>query len=571
MMGQIHKYVKLRFPWFIKLWHQFIDGLYNNRTLWLLLWGASMLSIIDIPISIEFHMPHTLQVAYTVFVGVFKSTLIFICFLLCNKYKWSRIIAYIAIGLLILLSIINYSSLHFFGFGITRRMISIVMQTNSGETAEFLSYVGSLITDTLLSWTFWLTIAGCCSIMYLIRFIPKNILSWTVTAFSAVGFTIVLVFSITFTSGRTAHSLLLRMIKYGIETYQDLKHLNELIQDMPPLPDADTISSTHAASTVVIVIGESASRIHWSIYGYPLSTTPRISAMSDSLYIMSDVIGSSTSTSLNMENILTFRNDDTPEGNTLHYPRLIDLFNRAGYKTFWLSNQEKSGLISNLSAALVSNADEINYVGAQSSEDLLISRFDEVLLPYLQKALNDNAKYKMIFLHLHGSHVVYSSRFPSEARYFTADSIKVARSNMGYSDDEAYTIAEYDNSIRYTDQLLGDILKEISKSLEPTVFIYFSDHGVNVYDTDKIHGRSERYVMVPAIAYLNSTYRHYNPDIAAAFERAVNLPISTASLTYPLMTLTGTTYSHYEPTRDFLSTQYLCRHRYVDGEQWKWE
>lgn len=530
-----------------------------------------MLSIIDIPISIEFHMPHTLQVAYTVFASMFKATLIFICILPCSRYKLSRIISYIAVILFILLAIVNYSSLHFFGFGITRRMISVIMQTNAGETAEFLSYTGSLVADTLRSVTFWLTIAGCGMMMYLIRFIPKNILGWTVTAFSTIGLTMALVFAFTFTSGRTAHSLLLRLVKYGRETYHDLKYLKDLIQDLPPLPDADSISSTHAASTVVIVIGESASRIHWSIYGYPLSTTPRISAMSDSLYIMSDVIGSSTSTSLNMENILTLRNDDTPEGNTLHYPRLIDLFNEAGYKTFWLSNQEKSGLISNLSAALVSNANEINYVGAQSSEDLLISQYDDVLLPFLRKALHDESKYKMIFLHLHGSHVIYSSRFPREARYFTADSIKESRGNMGFSDDEASTIAEYDNSIRYTDELLGDMLDEIRMSPEPTVFIYFSDHGVNVYDSGKIHGRGERYVMVPTIVYLNSTYRHDNPDIVAALERAVKLPISTATLAYPLMTLTGTTYSHYDPTRDFLSTQYLSRHRYVDYERWKWE
>lgn len=140
-----------------------------------------------------------------------------------------------------------------------------------------------------------------------------------------------------------------------------------------------------------------------------------------------------------------------------------------------------------------------------------------------------------------------------------------------HSWEEATTIAEYDNSIRYTDSLLGEMLRAVARQPEPAVLIYFSDHGVNVYDIDGIHGRGERFVEVPALIYANAPYRVANPDMVSALDSALMLPVTTADLAHPLMTLTGTTYSGYDPTPDFLSPKYVKRHRYVDLRPWSFE
>ena len=73
---------------------------------------------------------------------------------------------------------------------------------------------------------------------------------------------------------------------------------------------------------------------------------------------------------------------------------------------------------------------------------------------------------------------------------------------------------------------------------------------------------------VPALIYANAPYRAANPDMVSALDSALMLPVTTADLAHPLMTLTGTTYSGYDPTRDFLSPQYVKRHRYVDLRPW---
>ncbi len=554
--------------WLREVWRGFTTGLDRHRLLWLVLWVASMLSMADIPAGITFRIPSCLQVGYIICVGAFKGSALLALCLLCMRWKWMKVPVYVAVGIYVALAVVNFASYRFFGFGITRRMISIVMQTNPAEAAEFAGYAGSLAASSVLSWGFAAAVLLAVAAVVVARRLSRKVFTYSVLTAGGVGMVMAVSFAAAFSSGRTAHLLSLRIVKYGRETYRDLREFERLKDTLAPLPDAASVGSTCRAATVVVVIGESASRGHWQAYGYPLPSTPQVSAMADSLFIFTDVIGSSSSTSLNLENILTLSTDDMPEGSALKSPRVIDIFNKAGYSTWWLSNQERSGLVSNMSGVLVSKADVVRYVGAESSEDVLTSRYDEALLPHLRRALGDTVRRKMIFVHLMGSHVLYTSRYPGSATVFTADDVMKMPGDRSHSWEEAATIAEYDNSIRYTDSLLGEMLRAVARQPEPAVLIYFSDHGVNVYDIDGIHGRGERFVEVPALIYANAPYRVANPDMVSALDSALTLPVTTADLAHPLMTLTGTTYSCYDPTRDFLSPQYVKRHRYVDLRPW---
>lgn len=540
-----------------------------HRVLWLILWVASMLSIADIPSGIEFRIPSFLQMLYILCVGAFKGTVLMGVFLLIRK-RW-RWVFYAGLVPYIMAATVNFACFHFFGFGITRRMISIVLQTNPAEAVEFLRYSGGLLLSALLSWKFLFAVVAGVGGCILIRKVPWRVLKIPVVSASGLGLIMAIIFAVNFSSGRTAHLLSLRILKYGHETYKDLREFERLKDELGPLPDAESVSSDHRAATVVVVIGESASCGHWQAYGYPLSTTPNISAMADSLYILNDVIGSSTGTSLNLENILTLKSDDSPEGEVLKFPRVIDIFNEASYRTYWLSNQERTGLVSNMSGVLASKACVVRYIGAESSEDALITRYDDELLPYLNEALADSAAYKIIFLHLLGSHVVYTSRYPASAEVFTAEDVLKLPGKKSLSEDEAATVAQYDNSIRYTDSVLGKMVEAVSRQSEPAVLVYFSDHGVNVYDSDGIHGRSERYVEVPAVVYLNKAFRTSYPELDSVFTKAIDLPITTANIAHPLMNLTGTSYSGYDSTRDFLSPNYHLRPRHVDHHPWQFE
>lgn len=288
--------------------------------------------------------------------------------------------------------------------------------------------------------------------------------------------------------------------------------------------------------------------------------------MRDSLYIFRDAIGCSTSTAMNIERILTFEEDSAPDGSWYRYPALIDMLKKSRFKTFWLSNQERTGLMSNSSGVMAEDADVVEYVGAQSSEDQLMAKYDTELLPYFGKAMADTAPRKFIFLHLLGSHVEYSNRYPASCAYFTADSVLAKIRNPWLNREKAQTVAQYANSVRFTDALLGNIINVAATEQRPVVVIYFSDHGENVYTDRDFIGRDPKFVEIPFIVYTNAAYRRMSPAVIDMMRAGVERPFTTANVIYTLMTLSGISHPLYDATKDVLSPHFLQRPRYVDGK-----
>lgn len=293
-----------------------------------------------------------------------------------------------------------------------------------------------------------------------------------------------------------------------------------------------------------------------------------MSALRDDLFIFSDAIGSSTGTALNLETILTLKEDDS-SGEWYSFPMLIDIFNQAGYNTWWLSNQERYGIWSNSSSAMSSRAHTVIYAGNESSKDATLYRYDDVLVPEFYKAMADTSSYRMINIHLMGSHTKYSYRYPPEYSRFSADDERNIHSRPWLDNEKLGTIAEYDNSILFTDYILGQIIDRVSESTSPAVVVYLSDHGENVYDDRDFIGRDRRYVRVPMIVYINEAYRNSRHDAVEKLRNATDMKFSTSNIPYFLMTLSGTQYKGYNPRRDILSADtYVDYARHVDGEPW---
>lgn len=543
----------------------------HHKVLWLFLLIFSAMSVYDIAEASVYDIAKPVRVMYVSVIAILKATLATLVYTLCNKRLYLKIPCVILIGIYIFLSLLNFTAFQLYGFGITRKLILIFAQTTPAETAGFMPELVHNILLMFRSWIFYLILALLLLAIYFIRKCGKKTfiaISLTGSALGIVGF---LVFNMVFSMGRTAHLLFARLAKYSYEVVQEDWKFKEMLKNKKELPDAASVSSLHIANTVIVVIGESAIRTHHSLYGYPLPTTPRLDALSDSLYVFRDAIGSSLSTSGNMERILSFKKDDKTSGDGLDYPLLVDYFNRAGYKTFWLSNQERYGSMSNTSGVMAMNSSVTEYVGANNSEDALCMKFDEALLPEIEKALKDTVGNKLIFAHLMGSHSEYKLRYPESFRIFSAES-ELKAFNFDWLDPGmARRRAEYDNSIRYTDTLLAEIIRKVSSLKESAIMIYLSDHGCTVYDSSAYNGRDDSCAQVPFILYANSEYRRSNPGIIDRIQQALSKPFSTANLVHSLLTLTGSGYSYYDPKLDVLSPEFEIRPRYVDEKIWSGE
>ena len=540
----------------------------RHRFVWFWLFLVSVCSLVDIPQSPVFGIPLWGQIVYVTLVGCFKAlVLLSLAYPLLTRRKLLPLFR-ILFGLYTLLALVNVVSSGLYGMGITRKLILIFAQTTPDETAGFLPGLIDNILSFFSTTTPYLILLFILLSFFALRHISSRAAALCAIVPSLAGAALCIVFCTSFSSDRSAHLLSARIVKYGREVLNGNREYEEMLAHRKPLPYRESVSSLHLADEVIVVIGESAHRNHHSLYGYPLPTTPSLDSLASNLFIFSDAIGSSMATAGNMERILSFKEDDDSFGDGLEYPLVIDLFNAMDYHTYWLSNQERTGSVSNTSGVMAMNADVIRYVGADNSEDVLSLRYDGALLPYLDMVLEDKERYKLIFLHLLGSHVEYKSRYPKEYGVFSADD-EFSTFHFSWLDQKkAARRAEYDNSIHYTDSLLGQIIGRASLSSRPSLVIYFSDHGEEVYDNSSFSGRNENTVQVPFIIYANPAYLARNPQKADELKKAVDRPLSTANFVHILINLTGGSYFCYDPALDALSDQFRVRPRHVDEHIW---
>ncbi len=542
----------------------------STRYLWLILSVFSLFGIIEIPYASVLPQPQWLLWLCIAMIALFKGCILTVLIMAASHKKWLLSMVWIFTGVYIFCCLINFLSFILYGFGITHRLITVLFQTNLREIKEFIPDFFSHLFSVICILYIWGAVVATWLACMILRVIKKRLYLGILYTTSAAGLiTLILCFA-SFDS-KAALIMGIRIPKNIVNTIQENREYQKILESKRPLLYADKVVSTHEPLTVVMVIGESAHRRHHQLYGYPLPTTPSLCSLCDSLFIFRDAIASSQGTAGNLERILSLKTDDGTSGDWYKFPLVYDIFKSAGFKTFWLSNQERKGFVSNASGVMADGADVVNYVSVESSEDAYAYRYDDVLLSPIKEAFDDKAESKFIGIHLLGSHAEYRYRYPKDETIFTSEDILNKLPRSWLDEKKATLVAQYDNSIHFTDKILGEIIKICSAMPTPVVFIYFSDHGEMVYDTEDFKGRNERCVEVPFIIYANYRFRAKYTDKVRSLSRSVALPLSTADISFALLNLADIKYPLYDASNDFLSNRYIIRPRWVDEKIWKYE
>jgi len=305
--------------------------------------------------------------------------------------------------------------------------------------------------------------------------------------------------------------------------------------------------------TVVLIIGESASRRHHSIYGAIRNTNPLLSKRTD-LIIFNNVISPYSNTINSVLSMLSISNIEQVKRFNESI-NLIDIFHSAGFKTYWISNQSPIGIWDNLVTVLANTSDYTKFVNTSSNssfEAILTTSYDSKLFKPFQAVLNDTVSKKFIIVHLMGSHSSYEKRYPEEFKVFTG------------SENKEKTIAQYDNSIRYTDFILDSLLKimvhkDFSSADVISSLIYLSDHGENVYDElDKLgHDYSGNLpnanVEVPFFVWISPSLIHLQKNIISVLKTNTNKPYMIDDLFHSVMDLNSIQSKFLEPKRSIFN------------------
>lgn len=240
----------------------------------------------------------------------------------------------------------------------------------------------------------------------------------------------------------------------------------------------------------IVVIGESTSKYHMSLYGYGRETTPYLDAMKDSLIIFRHATSPIVHTVEAIQSLLHHRTCFT----------LIDSVKTLGYETAWLSNQNVAGQNETPITQIAGKADRKFWASPGGN-----TSYDENILPPLQKELEADHS-KIIFLHLAGTHIEYYRRYP---RAFSKFREKVGSPFGPHADA---LINHYDNAVLYQDHLLRQIIELVEKENHPATVTYLSDHGDEVFDFRNFHGHSQARISefmrdIPLLFYANNDYR----------------------------------------------------------------
>lgn len=407
--------------------------------------------------------------------------------------------------------------------------VFVFLNSNSNEIIEFIFFKNSwrfLLLLPYLAVLFWAFRSSC---------IKEKGISFLILSLFAM-------YSLFFIVENVVHERFLRkgapvLVKTIVSFYEETKALQNTEALYKSKQVDAVVDSGQKRNTIILVIGESANRNHMSIYGYSKPTTPKLLKKSD-LYVFDNVISPYCHTLDAVRAALTEANIDNkmPFNQTVS---IIDVAKSAGYKTYWLSNQSPLGIWDNFITVLAKKADVCRFfnVSGSSSVEAGFKKSDDIcLIEPVKKALSDTNSFKFIIVHLMGSHGQYHLRYPSSFQRFFYG-----------KDKKNETIAEYDNSILYTDFVLDSMFTILeSNPLQknnPSALLYISDHGENVYDKLDFVGHDYAdtlpysIVEVPFVLWLSIQYQKSNPGMVRLMVKNVHSPYMTDDLFHSLISL----------------------------------
>ena len=269
----------------------------------------------------------------------------------------------------------------------------------------------------------------------------------------------------------------------------------------------------------VYVIGEASRAMNWQLYGYDRETNPRLSQVDD-LILVRDMLTQSNTTHKSVPMILSsVRTNEHDE--LFRRKGLPALFNEAGFRTWFLSNQSPQGAMID---KLARDADSLIYMGHP--------RYDMQLLDTMKRIVEADTENDLLFiLHCYGSHFSYHQRYPREAAYFLPDDdVAIERQH------KQKIWNAYDNSIRYTDTFLSSVIGYLASLDACSALLYSADHGEDMLDDDRerfLHASPTTtcwQLHVASLAWFSEDYKRVFPQQAAAAASHENAPATTHAL-----------------------------------------
>ncbi|WHP29976.1 phosphoethanolamine transferase [Trabulsiella odontotermitis] len=208
--------------------------------------------------------------------------------------------------------------------------------------------------------------------------------------------------------------------------------------------------------TYVVVIGESARRDALGAFGSHWDNTPFASHING--YLFTDYVAASGSTQKSLGLTLNRVVDGKPQ----YQDNFVTLANRAGFQTWWFSNQGQIGEYDTAIASIAKRADEVQFLKSGDFEADKNTRDEALLKMTAQVFSSEHTQPQLIVLHLMGSHPQACDRTQGKYAEFVQ-----SKETSCY----LYTMTQ-------TDELLSKLYTQLRNTGDSFSMVYFSDHGL---------------------------------------------------------------------------------------------
>ena len=272
------------------------------------------------------------------------------------------------------------------------------------------------------------------------------------------------------------------------------------------LPDGKITDNEKAV--VVLVIGESARKANFQLYGYKRANNPRLSKQQGLKVFQAQ--SCATFTTAGVKAILE------PKNSSDLYEPLPNYAFRTGADVVWRTINWGEPPI---------HIDEFE-------SDIVLSkrypnvdkRYDALLFTGLRERIESSKKNKvLIVIHTSTSHGPnYASKYPKEFEVYkpVAHNVEEGEKNV------AKLVNAYDNTILYTDYLLSNMIDTL-RSLKDwkSSMIFISDHGESLGENNMfMHGMPMKLAPkvqyeIPFLVWTSDGYREYKSNLPEVLEQ----------------------------------------------------
>lgn len=300
---------------------------------------------------------------------------------------------------------------------------------------------------------------------------------------------------------------------------------------------------------VVLVVGETARAASFGIDGYARNTTPLLSKQDILYFNKFSSCGTSTAVSLPcMFSTLSRKEYKDSVAKSRH--GLLDFIQAAGIDVLWRENNSGcKGVCDRVLTESFEQAPPPQWCNDGNC-------YDEVLLHDLNSKISGNNQ--VVVLHQNGSHgPAYDQRYPESMRFYTP----ICTTNQLQQCTREEVVNAYDNTIRYTDYFLNQVIEWLIAQQEThnVAMIYVSDHGESLGENRiYLHGMPyaiapEFQTRVPFIFWASPGFyqdRGLTKDCLSDFR---NSAFSHDNLFHSLLGLVDIQTEYYQPKLDIFA------------------